>query len=72
MVMGLPDIEQVLRVHEQADLAKDEFAHGTKLDISSAADKIGIVVQRLATGIIGFDTHAAAPMHGKSGRQYSR
>ncbi|WP_150131203.1 hypothetical protein [Sphingobium yanoikuyae] len=56
--MGLPDIEPVPGVH----LAQDAFARGAKLDVGSAAGAIGIVIQRLAIGVISFDPETPALM----------
>jgi hypothetical protein len=61
VIFVLVDVQQVLGIHEQADLAQDKFAHRVDLHIGAALDVVETVFQRLSAGIIGFNTNAPAP-----------
>lgn len=62
VIFILVDVQQVLGIHEQADLAQDKFAYRVDLHIGAAPDLVQTVFQRLSAGKIGFDTDAPAPM----------
>jgi hypothetical protein len=57
------DVQHVLGIHEQADLAQDKFAHTVDLHIGAALDVVETVFHRISAGIIiGFNTNPPAPM----------
>src|SRR3546814_19971540 len=59
VIFGLPDIENVLGVHNQADLAEVDFAKRTQFEIGAAARAVGLDVELQPAGKIAHEPAAA-------------
>src|SRR3954470_24640835 len=54
---GLPDVAKVLRIEKYPDPAKSPFAHQASQNVGFRFRTIGILLQKLASGVIAFNAN---------------